>query len=425
MEVLKMSDYILTYSKTKFYPLEPVKADIHIEDIAHALSLMTRANGHFKHFYSVAQHSINCYKEAQNRGYSTRVQLGCLLHDASESYISDITRPVKRNLPEYFVIEEKLQRTIYEKFEIGDLSEEEQKQIKDIDDALLYFEFKEVMDIELFETAPVKTMEHDFSQRDFISVEQEFMAGFNRLTSKNNIYSCVGIDGCKGQWVAVYITENHFEVEKFKTISDICNRYPDADSYIIDIPVGLAEGKNDLRPDLIVKKKLGKKGSSIFEVPCRQAVYTEDKSKARLFNIEILGKSLSEQTLGISKAIKQVDEFLQNQPKWKNKLLESHPEFCFLILNNNQPVLEHKTSTEGQQKRLSILEKYYTEAKQVVDKFLTDVPSRSKVDDVIDALCLAVMGKIILEKGIKTVPESPMMDIRGILMQIVYADCSI
>jgi hypothetical protein len=59
-----MSDYILTYSKTKFYPLEPVKEDIKIEDIAHALSLMTRANGHFKHFYSVAQHSISCCREA-------------------------------------------------------------------------------------------------------------------------------------------------------------------------------------------------------------------------------------------------------------------------------------------------------------------------------------------------------------------------
>jgi len=85
-------NYIITYTKTKFYPLNPVKSDINIEDIAHALSLMTRANGHFKHFYSVAQHSINCYEEAKSRRFSTRVQLGCLLHDASESYISQHIR---------------------------------------------------------------------------------------------------------------------------------------------------------------------------------------------------------------------------------------------------------------------------------------------------------------------------------------------
>lgn len=40
-----MSGYIITYSKKRFYPLEPIKEDIHIEDIAHSLSLMIRANG--------------------------------------------------------------------------------------------------------------------------------------------------------------------------------------------------------------------------------------------------------------------------------------------------------------------------------------------------------------------------------------------
>lgn len=70
----RMSDYILTHSKIRFYPVKPVKEDIHIEDIAHALSLMTRANGHFRHFYSVAQHSLNCYRKpkagAARKGYS-------------------------------------------------------------------------------------------------------------------------------------------------------------------------------------------------------------------------------------------------------------------------------------------------------------------------------------------------------------------
>jgi 5'-deoxynucleotidase YfbR-like HD superfamily hydrolase len=126
-----MSDYILTFSKIKFYPLDPLKDDIKIEDIAHSLSLMTRANGHFSHFYSVAQHSVNCCKEAQSRGYSDEVQLGCLLHDASESYISDLTRPVKQHFPEYFIIEEKLQKLTYDKFGLVDLSTEDLNKTKD------------------------------------------------------------------------------------------------------------------------------------------------------------------------------------------------------------------------------------------------------------------------------------------------------
>ena len=70
-----MSDYIITYTKIKFFPLAPIKEDIHIDDIAHALSLMTRANGHFPEFYSVAQHCIACCKEAITRGYSNKLAL--------------------------------------------------------------------------------------------------------------------------------------------------------------------------------------------------------------------------------------------------------------------------------------------------------------------------------------------------------------
>lgn len=52
----------------------------------------------------------------------------------------------------------------------------------------------------------------------------------------------------------VYITENLFEVNKFKNINDICSRFPIANSYIIDIPIGLVENKRQVRQDLIVKK---------------------------------------------------------------------------------------------------------------------------------------------------------------------------
>lgn len=46
--------WIQTYTGVKFYPLDPVAEDIRIEDIAHALSMICRFNGHSKQFYSVA-----------------------------------------------------------------------------------------------------------------------------------------------------------------------------------------------------------------------------------------------------------------------------------------------------------------------------------------------------------------------------------
>ncbi len=179
-----MENQILTYSKIMFNPLEAKIDDITIKDIAHSLSLMTRANGHIKHFYSVGQHSLNCYREACSRGYSERVQLGCLLHDASESYISDLTRPVKLNFVKYYEVEEKLQNVIYERFGLDDLTEQEIKLIGKVDDAILFLELRELMDYEAEEIKASTAREHDLSLRDFAEVEQEFLDIFKGLYTK-------------------------------------------------------------------------------------------------------------------------------------------------------------------------------------------------------------------------------------------------
>jgi predicted RNase H-like nuclease len=417
----KMSDYILTYTKTKFYPLEPVQSDIHIEDIAHALSFMTRANGHCKHFYSVAQHSINCGKEAKSRGYSERVQLGCLLHDANESYISDLTRPVKHNLSEYFVIEEKLQSTIYARFGLGDLSEDEQAQIKDVDDALLHFEFAALMECQIYDPPPFKVMEHDFSQRDFMSVEKEFMTNFFRLTHiQTGGFTCVGIDGCKGGWLTVSITDKSFEIAIYKNIVEVCTKYEGCDSLIIDMPIGLPESCKDIRPDAAARMVLKGKSSSIFNTPCMQAVYEDTYSKANELNRHIMGKGLSQQSFAICGKIKEIDKFLSNNPHYKNRLLESHPELCFATLNSGAPLLENKKTLEGTIKRIELLRRYYDKTEELIAVASGDQKLKKFMDDVVDALCLAVTGMVGLENGLKRIPENPMLDRAGMLMQMVY-----
>lgn len=133
--------YITTFTGKHFNPINPVPEDIDIRDIAHALSLICRANGHTRFFYSVAQHSISCYKEAETRGLSNRIQLGCLLHDSSEAYMSDITRPIKSLLTEYMQIEDQLQNMIWNYFIGEPLTDAEKKIIFQIDDDILSYEF--------------------------------------------------------------------------------------------------------------------------------------------------------------------------------------------------------------------------------------------------------------------------------------------
>jgi 5'-deoxynucleotidase YfbR-like HD superfamily hydrolase len=172
--------YILTYKKKEFYPLEPKIEDIDIEDIAHALSLLCRANGHFKHFYSVGLHSINCAYEAQARGYSKNVILGCLLHDGSEAYLADITRPVKKHLHKYLEIEDVLQSKIFEKW-IPSLTEAEKKQIFEIDDAILYYEFTTLFGEKIFDYVPELLSAPRFEYIEFTKVENEFIELFYKL----------------------------------------------------------------------------------------------------------------------------------------------------------------------------------------------------------------------------------------------------
>ena len=172
---------IMTHSKKMFDPLHPKVELIDIEDIAHALAMLCRANGHFKTFYSVCQHSINCMREAAARGYSNKVQLGCLLHDASEAYLSDVTRPVKAELPQYKLIEEPLQETIWRKFLGSDLTEEENRQVFAIDDDLLDHEFFRLMGVALWEPLPKLASEPEYDFIPFAECAREYCRLFAHL----------------------------------------------------------------------------------------------------------------------------------------------------------------------------------------------------------------------------------------------------
>lgn len=172
---------IKTYSGVMFDPLNPDPALIDIRDIAHSLSMLCRANGHFKSFYSVGQHSINCMREAAARGYSRRVQMACLLHDASEAYLADVTRPVKKELPRYLEIEAPLQDTIWMKYLGAPLTGEEYAQVFDIDDAVLAHEFLALMDTSLVDPTPQLRSTPEFGFTGFDICEAEFISLFLQL----------------------------------------------------------------------------------------------------------------------------------------------------------------------------------------------------------------------------------------------------
>lgn len=176
--------YITTVGGIHFDPIEPKEELLDIRDIAHSLSLICRANGHTKQFYSVAQHSLCCAKEAMARGYQKEVVLGCLLHDGSEAYLSDVTRPVKKDLTYYLQVEERLQNLIFSHFIGRALSKNEQAQVFEIDDQMLSMEFLKLMPETLNELYRELVREVDCTLEDPQKVEDEFLSLYEELVQK-------------------------------------------------------------------------------------------------------------------------------------------------------------------------------------------------------------------------------------------------
>lgn len=113
-----MKPHITTWSGREFNFLSPEPTDILIEDIAHALSLQCRFNGHCTKFYSVAEHSVEVCKMVESMGEPVEVVMTALLHDAAEAYIGDIVSPVKKYLHDYVALERILEQAIANKFSL-------------------------------------------------------------------------------------------------------------------------------------------------------------------------------------------------------------------------------------------------------------------------------------------------------------------
>lgn len=144
----RVGDWMQLYSGRRFWPLDPRVEDIAIEDIAHALSLICRYQGHSRRFYSVAEHSLlMCRAATERRPLDRAEQLQALLHDAAEAYLCDVIRPVKRSIVGYQEAEHRIERVIQERF--GLLAPGKTPFVDALDNAILYDEARALMRVDL------------------------------------------------------------------------------------------------------------------------------------------------------------------------------------------------------------------------------------------------------------------------------------
>jgi predicted RNase H-like nuclease len=143
---------------------------------------------------------------------------------------------------------------------------------------------------------------------------------------------------------------------------------------------------------------LGNRRSTVFSVPRREVVETEDYETAR----ELNNGSLGSQSWWLFPRIREVDVFLQRNPSALERTYESHPELCYYALSEEQ--LDPKDTESGTDTRLSIIDDMTDDIPEFYDEVETVVRdredgaewpnriSRGRRDDVLDAAILAVTG---------------------------------
>ena len=232
----------------------------------------------------------------------------------------------------------------------------------------------------------------------------------------------VGVDGCPKGWFAVLIGESdHYEFNIFDHIETLFQRFKNSSLILIDIPIGLPHWRSRLC-DVEARKRLGKRGSSVFPAPSREAIQQLDYESACEVNQKILGKKLSLQVWHICQKIKQVDDMMNLNEQARKQIRESHPEIAFWALAGGRTMINNKKTGAGFEERVNLLKNVITNAEQIVVEAMQTFKRKDVArDDILDALVLAITAASSSET-IMTIPENPEKDMKDLPMEIVYTN---
>jgi predicted RNase H-like nuclease len=175
----------------------------------------------------------------------------------------------------------------------------------------------------------------------------------------------IGIDGCRRGWFFVQLLDaKRFSLGVVESLQELRDTVIASDLSLIDIPLGLkSSGKEERGCDLAARRLLGRRASSVFPAPCRQALDCTTYQEGSAVNHSLTGRKLS---------------------------------------------------------RLTLLERHLPHARAIVDEAHAHWLRKDlATDDILDALVGAVTASY--PKGIVSLPAKRERDELGITMEIVFS----
>ena len=200
----------------------------------------------------------------------------------------------------------------------------------------------------------------------------------------------IGLDGCKGGWVACEITKTKLCLHYIEDLFQFFNHHPPT-TLVVDmpfiLPVSIDGYPRDC--DISAKKRLGKAHSSIFYAPLETWL---DKDLACINQIceEFQKPKLSVQSFNLFKSIQSIQK-LKSLPHIACR--ESHPELFFKWFSNS--TLASKKSEQGILDRLSIISNIMHELDLTLNlndmlRFFSENKQQLSFDDILDAIAMAL-----------------------------------
>ena len=232
----------------------------------------------------------------------------------------------------------------------------------------------------------------------------------------------VGVDGCKAGWFAVTRDNAGLTWQLFPTVKDLTSAFVGAERILIDVPIGLPWAAAPIRPcDRLARKVLGKpRKSTVFPVPCREALAADGVEAARKINRMRIGRSIGAQTWGIRSKISEVDRLLLSIRGQRHGIREIHPEVCFWALADRRPMKYSKTTVEGREERLRVLQRFEPGVSALLDNVLSKTLRKNvQAGDVLDATVAFITAEAC-QGELASLAGEPSHDPVGLPIEMLY-----